>query len=390
MPAFTLSKEENQLILDVHELSISKIAERGAYLDRIGDDKVDWKIPECLAKMNLLAPIVPKGYGGRGMSMMATTSIIEEIALGCAGAAAVVVMNMYALTPLLIYGSEKLKQQFLPDLCMERPHLASLAISEIMPEYDLERSSRPREDITSITTTAELKNDQIVLNGTKDFVMNGAASDFVVVLARSKESKQKSHLQMYVVPGKTPGVETGRVLNKVGMRSSHTVQLGFRDASIPVEYRIGRTGGGYFLLTQMYDRNMPLIAAIGVGVARAAYEFTLQVARTNKMLNRNSNLNQYVSSTLVEMSTEIDAARLAVMRASYYIDMDDNYSRAAYMSKLYATKVAQRTTFQAVDIIGRLGFTVGHPAEKYLRDAQMLSAVAGSEHLHKQVLSQQI
>jgi len=390
MPAFTLSKEENQFIIDVHELSISKIAERGAYLDRIGDDKVDWKIPEYLAKMNLLAPIVPKEYGGRGLSMMATTSIIEEIALGCAGAAAVVVMNMYALTPLLIYGSEKLKQQFLPDLCVERPHLASLAISEIMPEYDLERSSRPREDITSITTTAELKDDQIVLNGTKDFVMNGAASDFVVVLARSKESKQKSHLQMYVVPGKTPGVETGRVLNKVGMRSSHTVQLGFKDACIPVEYRIGRTGGGYFLLTQMYDRNMPLIAAIGVGVARAAYELTLQVARTNKMLNRNSNLNQYVSSTLVEMSTEIDAARLAVMRASYYIDMDDNYSRAAYMSKLYATKVAQRTTFQAVDIIGRLGFTVGHPAEIYLRDAQMLSAVAGSEHLHKQVLSQQI
>ncbi|MBP1760527.1 MAG: acyl-CoA dehydrogenase [Firmicutes bacterium] len=390
MPAFTLSKEENQLIIDVHELSISKIAERGAYLDRIGDDKVDWKIPEYLAKMNLLAPIVPKEYGGRGLSMMSTTSIIEEIALGCAGAAATVVMNMYALTPLLINGSEKLKQHFLPDLCMERPHLACLAISEIMPEYDLDRSSRPREDITSITTTAELKDDQIVLNGTKDFVMNGAASDFVVVLARSKESKQKSHLQMYVVPGKTPGIETGRVLNKVGMRSSHTVQLGFRDACIPVEYRVGRTGGGYFLLTQMYDRNMPLVAAIGVGVARAAYELTLQVARTNKMLNRNSNLNQYVSSALVEMSTEIDAARLAVMRAAYYIDMDDNYSRAAYMSKLYATKVAQRTTFQAVDIIGRLGFTVGHPAEKYLRDAQMLSAVAGSEHLHKQVLSQQI
>jgi alkylation response protein AidB-like acyl-CoA dehydrogenase len=390
MPAFTLSKEENQLIIDVHELSVSKIAERGAYLDRIGDDKVDWKIPEYLAKMNLLAPIVPVQYGGRGLSMMATTSIVEEIALGCAGAAATVVMNMYALTPLLINGSEKLKQHFLPDLCMERPHLACLAISEIMPAYDLERSSRPREDITRITTTAELKDDQIVLNGTKDFVMNGAASDFVVVLARSKESMQKSHLQMYVVPSKTPGIETGRVLNKVGMRSCHTVQLGLKDACIPVEYRVGRPGGGYFLLTQMYDRNMPLVAAIGVGVARAAFELTLQVARTNEMLNRNSNLNQYVSSTLVEMSTEIDAARLAVMRAAYYIDTDDNYSRAAYMSKLYATKVAQRITFLAADIIGRLGFTVGHPAEKYLRDAQMLSAVAGSEHLHKQVLSQQI
>ncbi|NLV22128.1 MAG: acyl-CoA/acyl-ACP dehydrogenase [Syntrophomonadaceae bacterium] len=390
MPAFTLNKERNQLISDVHELSVSKIAERGAYLDRIGDDKVDWKIPEYLAKMNLLAPIIPAEYGGRGLSMMAATSIIEEIALGCAGAAAVVVMNIFALTPLLITGSEKLKQQFLPDLCAERPHLACLAISEITPENDLERSSRPREDITRITTTAELKDDQISLNGTKDFVMNGAASDFVVVLARSKESKQKSHLQMYLVPAKTPGLETGRVLNKVGMRSSHTVQMGFRDASIPLEYRIGRDGGGYFLLTQIYDRNMPLVAAIGVGVARAAFELTLKVARTNKMLNRNLNLNQYVSSALVEMSTEIDAARLAVMRAAYYIDKDDNYSRAAYMSKLYATRVAQRTTFQAVNIIGRLGFTVGHPAEKYLRDAQMLSMIAGSEHLHKQVLSQQI
>lgn len=390
MSAFTLSKEENQLILDVHELSVSKIAERGAYLDRIGDDMVDWKIPEYLAKMNLLSPNVPREYGGRGLSMMASTGIVEEIALGCAGAAAIVVMNIYALTPLLITGSETIKQQFLPDLCAKRPHLACLAISEITPEYDLERSRRPREDITRITTTAELKDDQILLNGTKDFVMNGAAADFVVVLARSKESKQKAHLHMCLVPARTPGMETGRVLNKVGMRSSHTVQLGFRDACIPLEYRIGRDGGGYFLLTQIFDRNMPLVAAIGVGIARAAYELTLQVVRTDKMLNRNLNLSQYVSSTLVEMSTEIDAARLAVMRAAYYIDKDENYSRAAYMSKLYATKVAQRVTFQAVDIIGRLGFTVGHPAEKYLRDAQMLSAVAGSEYLHKQVLSQQI
>ncbi|HWQ75505.1 MAG TPA: acyl-CoA dehydrogenase family protein [Syntrophomonas sp.] len=390
MSAFTFSKEENQLIRDVHELAVSKIAERGAYLDDIGDDKVDWKIPEYLAKMNLLAPIVPAEYGGRGLSMMATTAIIEEIALGCAGAAATVVMNMYALVPLLITGSEELKRQFLPDLCMERPHLASLAVSEITPEHDLDRSSRPREDITRITTTAELKNDKITINGMKDFVMNGAASEFVVVLARSKESKQKSHLQMYVVPGRTPGLEIGRVLHKVGMRSSHTVQLGFRDAVIPVEYRIGRVGGGYFLLTQILDRNMPLVAAVAVGVARAAYELTLKVVRTNRMLNRNTSINQYVSSALVEMTTEIDAARLSLMRAAFYIDSDDNYSRAAYLSKLYATRIAQRITFQAVEIIGRMGYTAGHPAEKYLRDAQMLSMVVGSEFLHQQILSQQL
>jgi len=390
MPAFILSQEDNQLIRQVHELATSKIAERGAYLDTVGDDKVDWQIPELLAKKNLLAPTVPAEYGGRGLGMVATTQIIEELAIGCAGAAAIVVMNTYALTPVLITGSENMKKEFLPNLCSDRPHLACTAISETTPENDMERSERLHEDVTRITTTAALEGDRIIINGTKDFIMNGAAADFVVVLARSKESKQKSHLQMYLVPTQTPGIENVRVLNKIGMRSCHTVQMRFTDVSIPLDYRIGRPGGGYFLLTQTFDRNLPLIGAAGVGIARGAYELALEVARSNKMLNRESATNKFVLSALADMSTEIDAARLAVMRAAYFIDIDENYSRVAYMAKLYATQVAQKVTFQAVDIIGRMGYTVGHPAEKYLRDAQMLSMIAGSEYLQKRVLSEQL
>ncbi len=390
MAAFILSKEENQLIRQVQKLATTKIAERGAYLDTVGDDKVDWQIPEILAKMNLLAPTVPAAYGGRGLGMVATSHIIEELAVGCAGAAAIVVMNTYALTPVLITGSEAMKKEFLPNLCSDRPHLACTAISETTPEHDLERSERIHEDATRITTTAALEGEHIIINGNKDFIMNGAAADFVVLFARSKESRQKSHLQMYLVPTKTPGVEIVRVLNKIGMRSCHAVQMQFTDVAIPANYRVGRSGGGYFLLTQTFDRNLPLIGSVGVGIARGAYELALDVARSKKMLNRNSTINKYVSSALVEMSTEIDAARLGVMRAAYFIDIDENYSRVAYMAKLYATQVAQRVAFQAVDIIGRMGFTEGHPAEKYMRDAQMLSMIAGSEYLHKRVLSEQL
>lgn len=390
MTAFTLSKEDNQLIRQAHELAVSKIAERGAYLDTIGDDKVDWQIPQLLAKMNLLAPTIPAEYGGRGLGMLATSHIIEELAVGCAGAAAMVVMNVYALTPVLIAGSEELKREFLPALCMERPHLACTAISETMPEFDLDRREKPHEEITRISTTAALTEDGIVINGSKDFVMNGAAADFAVVFARSKESKQKSQLQMHLVPTKTPGVEIGRALNKIGMRSCHTAQMNFNEVSIPHEYKIGRAGGGYFLLTQTFDRNLPLIGATGVGIARGIYELAVNVARNNQMLNRESPMNKHVTAALAEMSTEIDAARLAVMRAAYFVDIDENYSRVAYMAKLYATQVAQRVAFQAVDIIGRMGFTVGHPAEKYLRDAQMLSMIAGSEYLQKRVLSEQL
>ncbi len=390
MAAFILSKEDNQLIRQVHQLATGKIAERGAYLDTVGDDNVDWQIPQLLSKMNLLAPTIPAEYGGRGLSMLATAQIVEELAIGCAGAAAIVVMNVYALSPVLIAGNEEQKREFLPVLCMERPHLACTAISETTPEIDLDRRERPHEDITRISTTAALDGDRIIINGTKDFIMNGAASDFIVIFARSKESKQKSQLQMYLVPTKTPGVEIVRVLNKIGMRSCHTVQMNFNNVSIPLDNRIGRAGGGYFLLTQTFDRNLPLIGAVGVGIARGAYELALNVARSNKTLNRESPTHKYVSSVLAEMSTEIDAARLAVMRAAYFVDIDENYSRVAYMAKLYATQVARKVAFQAVDIIGRMGFTVGHPAEKYLRDAQMLSMIAGSEYLQKRVLSEQL
>jgi len=390
MVAFTLSKEDNQLIRQVHQLAAGKIAERGAYLDTIGDDKVDWQIPQLLAEKNLLAPTIPAEYGGRGLGMLATSHIIEELAVGCAGAAAVVVMNIYALTPILIAGSDAQKREFLPNLCIERPHLACTAISETTPEIDMERRERHHEDVTRISTTAALDGDRIIINGTKDFIMNGEASDFVVVFARSKESKQKSQLQMYLVPTKTPGVEIVRVLNKIGMRSCHSVQIKFSDVSIPLDYKIGRSGGGYFLLTQTFDRNLPLIGAVGVGIARGAYTLALNVARDKKILNRESPTHKYVSSVLAEMSTEIDAARLAVMRAAYFVDIDENYSRVAYMAKLYAAQVAQKVAFQAVDIIGRMGFTVGHPAEKYLRDAQMLSMIAGSQYLHKRVLSEQL
>ncbi|CFX99212.1 Acyl-CoA dehydrogenase/oxidase C-terminal [Syntrophomonas zehnderi OL-4] len=390
MPAFILSQEENQLIKEVRELANGKIKERGTYLDKIGDDKIDWQIPEVLAKHNLLAPNIPAEYGGRGLSMLATAHVIEELAFGCAGAAAIVVMNIYSLTPVLVTGSEAMKNEILPKFCSDRPHLGCTAISETTPEHDLEPSQRLRADETRITTTAALEGDWITINGTKDFIMNGAAADFVVVLARSKESKRKSRIQMYLVPRKTPGLEVVRVLNKVGMRSCHTVQLRFNDVVIPADNRIGIAGGGYFLLTQTFDRNLPLIGAAGIGIARAAYELAMEVARTNRMLNRDALLKKYVSSALVEMSTEIDAARLAVERAAYYIDTDDNFARAAYMAKLYATRTAQRVAFQTVDIIGRMGFAVSYNAEKYLRDAQMLSMIAGSEYLHKTVLAGQL
>ncbi|MEA1960335.1 MAG: acyl-CoA dehydrogenase family protein [Bacillota bacterium] len=390
MATFTLNKEEYQLVKQVQTLATNEIAERAQFLDTIGDETVDHVIPEVLAKTNLLFPTVPTEYGGRGLSMVAAASVIEELAVGDAGTAAIVVMNSYALTPVMIGGTKKVKDEFLPHLCTDRPHLICSAISETNTGYDLDRIDSPREDITRIATTAQKVDNKIYLNGKKDFVMNGGAADFIVVFARSTESKQKADLQMYLVPADVPGVEIVEILNKMGMRSCHTAKMVFNNVEIPMDYRVGGKGSGYLLMLQTFDRNLPLIGAIGVGIARGAYEQALEVATSNEMLNRGSVSSRLIATNLAEMSTLIDAARLSVLRAAYFIDIDENYSRVATMAKLYATRIAKQVCDQAVDVIGRLGFIAGHPIEKYVRDAQMLSIIAGSEGLHRHVLAQQL
>lgn len=389
MQTFAWTKEEIDLIYEVRELATTKIAERATYLDAIGDEAQDWVIPELLARRNLLAPAIPKDYGGRELSMRMHAALVEELAAGCAGAAAIVVANNYAITPILVAGSENLKQEYLPYLTTKNPNLACTGINETRADYNLERPEHSSEDITRISTSAIRENNQAIINGSKDYIINGAVAKFILLLARSSDSKHKSRLQFYLVPNPSPGIEVAEVLRKAGMRSCQTVKLNFSDVVIPETNIVGE-GGGYLLLMQTFDRNRTLLGAIAVGIAKAAYDLALGAARANDIFNRNNSYSYYVSSTLADLSTQIDAARLAVMRAAFYIDIDENYARVSNMAKLYATQVAQNVTSNAVDLVGRLGFLVGHPAEKYLRDAQMLSMIAGSDYLHRNVLAAQL
>lgn len=389
MDTFTWTNEEIDLIYEMRELATTKIAQRAIYLDSIGDEVQDWVIPELLAKRNLLAPAIPKEFGGREISMRMHAALIEELAAGCAGAAAIVVANNYAITPILVAGSKELKEEFLPYLTTKNPNLACTAINETRADYNLERPERSSEDITRISSVAVTKGDEVIINGSKDYIINGSVAKFILMLVRSNDSRRKSRLQFYLVPNTSPGIEVAEVLRKAGLRSCHTVKLNFNNVTIPEAYKVGE-GGGYLLLMQTFDRNRTLLGAIGVGIAKAAYELALDVAKTNQIFNRTNSYSYHVSSTLADLSTQIDAARLAVMRAAYYIDADENYARVSTMAKLYATQVAQHVTSTAVDLIGRLGFLVGHPAEKYLRDAQMLSMIAGSDYLHRHVLATQL
>ncbi|HZJ85427.1 MAG TPA: acyl-CoA dehydrogenase family protein [Syntrophomonadaceae bacterium] len=389
METFAWTKEEIDLIYEVRDLAKNKIAERAIYLDSTGDERQDWVIPELLARRNLLAPDIPQEYGGRELSMRMHASLIEELAVGCAGAAAIVVANSYAVTPILIVGNKELKEKYLPYMTTKNPNLACMAINETRSNYNIERLERGNEDLTRIATYAVKEDNQVIINGSKDYIVNGAAAKFILILVRSSYSKHKSRLQFYLLPNPSPGITVSEVLRKAGMRSCHTAKLNFHDVSIPESHIVGE-GGGYLLLMQNFDRNRTLLGAIGVGVAKAAYDLALDIAKANGIFNRSNSYSYYVSSTLADLSTQIDAARLVVMRAAFYIDIDANYARVSNMAKLYATQVAQHVTSTAVDLVGRLGFLVGHPVEKYLRDAQMLSIIAGSDYLHRHVLSAQL
>jgi alkylation response protein AidB-like acyl-CoA dehydrogenase len=390
MTLSVLSDSDRQLVMEVRELASTHIAERGAQLDLIGDREPDWVIPKLLAERNLLAPTIPENYGGRGLSMMATVAIVEELAAGCAGAAAIVVANNYALTPILVAGRKHLQDKFLSLVTQKEPHLASPVINDVVSEFDVEGTGPIPEDITRISTTIRLQGDQVIINGTKDYILNGAMADFMVLLARNSDSRHKSRLQFVVIPADTPGIHITEPVLKIGMRSAHTVRLHYDNVTVPEDYRIGRTGGGYFLLLQTFDRNLALVGAIGVGIARSAYECVHDLARRQNILGKNTSDNYHYATALADMSAHINAARLSVYRAAYQIDQEGNYSRVSTMAKLYATQVAQQVSSRAVDLVGRMGFLIGHPLEKYLRDAQMLSMIAGSDYLHRKTVADQL
>jgi alkylation response protein AidB-like acyl-CoA dehydrogenase len=376
MMIFELNDEQKAIKKMVREFTEKEIVPVARDLD--DKEEYPFEIIKKLDELGLSNLAVPEEYGGPGVDSLSATIIIEELAFGCAGVATSAACNSLALYPLILGGSQKLKEKYLPFIC-NNGKFASFCLTE----------PNAGSDVGAVSTTAEKKGNEYIINGNKCFITSGSHADYYTVFAKTNKNDPKS-LSAFMVEADLPGVVRGKKEIKMGIRASDTAEIIFEEVKIPSENLIGKEGDGFRLSMQTLDMARPTVGAIAVGLAQAAFEAAVSHAKERVQFGRPIAYNQGIQFILADMATEIEAARLLVYQASWLKDQKKPFSRQSAISKLYASDMAMRVTTNAVQVLGGYGYSREYMVEKYMRDAKIMQIYEGTNEIHRIVIANQI
>ncbi len=373
MISFQMDEKQRNQVDYIRQFTTENIAPFALDMAKKQDD-FNWHFINLLAEKNLIAPIIPTEYGGRGLNYLTLAMFIEEIAAACAGLAATIVGTMHAILPIIIGGTSQQKRKLLTPLTRKEATLAAFALTE----------PKGGSDIENLQTTAQYDNTYIILNGVKDYIINGSVASFVTVCANNNPASKRA-FQFFIVPDDK--IKVNLIRKTMGINYANTARIVFDNVKLGEELAIGSRDSGYLLLTHTLDIGRTLIAAIEVGIARAAYQLVLDYAQKRHQFGRPIFSNQGISFPIASMATSIEAARLMVWRACDLIDNEEDFTQASSMAKLFASEVAQYVTAGAIDIIGAAAYESNHIANVYFRDAKVCSIVGGTNNIQKMLIA---
>lgn len=380
MVGFDLSEEQKQFQELAHEFAEKEIRPRAAECDE--KEELPWDVMRKAQELGLMTYAFPEEYGGAGETSALTASVVsEELAWGCAGIATSMGGTGLCAAPILVCGSDAQKKKYLPMLTQYRsdgkPMLGAYALTE--PEAG--------SDVASLKTSVKKVNGGFVLNGTKHFITNGGIADLYVVFGTLDPNLGADGINAFIVEGNSKGVTPGKKERKMGIRASHTAQVHFEDVFVPEENRIGGEGDGFLIAMKAFEHTRPLVAALAIGVARAAFEFALQYGLERKQFGRAIAKFEAISFMLADMATAIDAARLLTYRAAWLLDQHEPVNKEASMAKVFAADTAMKVTEDAVQIVGGAGYMRDLPVEKWMRDAKIMQIYEGTSQIQRVVIS---
>jgi alkylation response protein AidB-like acyl-CoA dehydrogenase len=332
-----------------------------------------------MGKLGMLGAPMPEEYGGSGMDYVSYHIMIEEVARACSSVRTTVsVQTSLAETNLLLYGSEELKQKY----------LVGLAKGELLGAWALTEPNAG-SDVSGMQTIAKEEDDGWVLNGSKMFISNGDIADVVVVFARLPNTKRHDGMCAFVVEKGTPGFSIGNVEigTKLGLRTSHTAELVFEDCKVPKENLIGKPGDGWDMAMKVLNSGRLSVAAGAVGIARACLEASIKFAKERHAFGRPIGKFQMIKDKIAQMSAEIDAARLLVMRAAQKRDLGKDNTLEVSQAKLFSAQVVMKAADEAVQIHGGYGYSSEFPVERYFRDAKICSIYEGTNEIQKLIIA---
>ncbi|WP_242132838.1 acyl-CoA dehydrogenase [Aestuariivivens marinum] len=349
-------------------------------IDRDNKQHFPGELVKKMGELGFMGIMVDPKYGGSGMDTISYVLIMEELSKIDASASVMVsVNNSLVCYGLEAYGTEEQKQKYLTKL-VTGEYLGAFCLSE--PEAG--------SDATSQKTTAIDKGDHYILNGTKNWITNGGRANVYIVIAQTDRDKGSHGINAFIVERGTAGFHIGPKEDKLGIRGSDTHTLQFNDVKIPKENRIGTNGSGFRFAMKTLSGGRIGIASQALGIAQGAYELALKYSKERKAFGTEISNHQAIAFKLADMYTEIEAARLLVMKSAKDKDLGNNYDRSSAVAKLYASKVAMETTVEAVQIHGGNGFVKDYHVERLMRDAKITQIYEGTSEIQKIVISRSI
>lgn len=348
------------------------------------DEKAEfnWQAVQKMGPLGLLGLNVPEDYAGAGVDAVSAAIAIEELGWGCGSTAlAIAAHNGLGCAPLTLFGSEAIKQKFLPPAASGQGRLAALALTEPGAGSDLKGG---------ITLRAERRGDQYVLNGSKMWCTNASISDFIVTLARTNPAGGSRSLSLIVVPTGTAGLYIAPAEKKMGLKGSPTHAVTYENVTVPAENLLGQEGQGLKQTLQVLDSGRISIAALATGLAQAALEAALDYAKTRSTFGAPIAEHQAIQWMLADAATEIQAARMMYYYAAWLKDQRQPFTQAAAMAKLFATETAERVCRNAIQIHGGYGYSREYPVERIYRDARLMTIGEGTSEIQRMVIARNL
>lgn len=374
-----MSFELSDDLVEIRDLTRRFAAERIAPNARKWDAE-KWLPDEVITEMGqvgILGVAFPEEYGGAGKGLLGMTVVVEEIARWCGGTALMIAAHSgLCSTHIRLAGNEKQKRHWLP----------KLANGEVVGSWCL---SEPDcgSDAEALTTRAEKTSAGWVLNGRKFWITNGKRAGIFVVTARTKPERGARTISAFLVEAGTPGLIIGEPEDKMGMRASDTVPVNFENCEIPAENLCGELHCGYVDALRVLDRGRCTIGSLSVGLARGCLEEALRYAGERKSFGVPLHSHQALAFKLADMEMQVEAARLLVRQAACTHDAGRPDKRLSSIAKLFASEMASRVGWDAIQIFGGAGYTKDVCVERLLRDNKLCEIGEGSSEVQRILIS---
>lgn len=373
---FELTEEQNLIRDMVRSFAETEVAPSAAARDEEESFDRDLMFGK-LAELGLTGIVFPEKYGGAGADYISYAIAVEELSRVCASTGVTLSAHLsLGANPIYLFGTEEQKQRF----------LTPMAQGDMMGAFGLTEPAAG-SDAGGTKTTAVPDGDHFILNGTKIFITNAGEAEIYVVLARTdKDAKKHRGISAFIVEKDTPGFSFGKKEQKMGIRSSPTMELVFENCRIPAANLLGEEGQGFKVAMKTLDGGRIGIASQALGIAQGALDEAVRYAKERQQFDTPIGNFQGIQFQLADMATQTNAARFLVYNAAYRASAGLSYSQESAMAKLMASETAMRVTTQAVQILGGYGYTREYPVERMMRDAKITEIYEGTSEVQRIVI----